>query len=200
MTFITGYCRIKNFRITSPGYTNEAAASELAEFQIKLYELLKLDYPKFYKMDSQSKLGIIASEILLKSDRISQYTSESIAVVLSNANASQDADLKYLESIATAASPSLFVYTLSNIVAGEICIRNNIKGENAFFVTPSFDAQQIHEYAETILTGSDTDVCIAGWINVLQNEHDVLLYLIEKQKAGIALTHTPENLIEIYRS
>jgi len=100
----------------------------------------------------------------------------------------------------TAPSPSLFVYTLSNIVAGELCIRLGIKGENAFFVNRSFDGAQLSSYVDLLLKQKETEVCIAGWINVLRNDHDVLLYLVEKQRNGTALEHNAVTLVNLYRS
>src|SRR6185503_17555551 len=92
----------------------------LDDFLLKAYDWVQLMYPKYYKMDRLSKLGLLASEILLK-----EYKRDaSTAVVLSNAHSSLDTDLRFWESAKTQASPSLFVYTLPNIVAGEICIRN----------------------------------------------------------------------------
>jgi hypothetical protein len=62
-------------------------------------------------------------------------------IVLSNSNASLDADIKYYDSVANIPSPALFVYTLPNIVIGEISIKHSFKGENAFFIFDSFDAR-----------------------------------------------------------
>jgi hypothetical protein len=71
-------------------------------------------------MDRLSKLGFLAAEVLLKEIKlVPKYRPEQIAVVISNSNASLDTDLKYFESTKTIASPALFVYTLSNIVAGK---------------------------------------------------------------------------------
>ncbi|MEJ0079473.1 MAG: hypothetical protein WDM78_00555 [Puia sp.] len=55
-------------------------------------------------------------------------------------------DLKYAKTIRTGASPALFVYTLPNIVIGEISIRRHFKGENAFFVFKQFDGNFIEKY------------------------------------------------------
>ena len=93
-------------------------------------------------MDSLSKLGWLAAEILLKDS----FNKEALSVrkmsglVFANANSSLDTDIKYYETAKDIASPALFVYTLPNIVIGEICIRHNFKGENAFFISEQFDA------------------------------------------------------------
>ena len=67
----------------------------LHSFLISVYHFIKTDYPKFYKMDNLSKLGWLASEILIKDESlIKQFQPGEIAVVLTNANASLDADDK----------------------------------------------------------------------------------------------------------
>jgi hypothetical protein len=98
------------------------------------------------------------------------------------------------------ASPSLFVYTLPNIVIGEICIRNNIKGENSFFVIPEFDSRLLSFYTDQVLLQSHVQACIAGWVNVLNDRYDVFLYLAEKQKRGSAYEHTAAQLDELYNN
>ena len=47
----------------------------LSSFLVQLYKFLHLDYPKFYKMDNLSKLGWLASEILIKDNEavVKQY-------------------------------------------------------------------------------------------------------------------------------
>jgi hypothetical protein len=198
MLFISGYCRIRNGKIaTSEGDIALQAADDLA---IGLYNQLAIDYPKFYKMDSQSTLGFLATEMLLKANPISTYPAESVVTVLSNRHASLDADMKYEESMKTVASPSLFVYTLPNIVAGEICIRHGIKGENAFFITPELDSEFMHDYVEMMFKQPGVQACIAGWIDVLHDQHDVLLYLVEKQKRGVGMDHTVLQLDALYKN
>src|SRR4029078_5462829 len=102
-----------------------------ADFLMSVYKRFGIDYPKFYKMDNLSKLGFLATEILLNGnfDR-NNYTANEVGIVFANANASLDADLNYWQSVKNIPSPALFVYTLPNIVIGEICIRNGFKGEN----------------------------------------------------------------------
>src|ERR1700754_4127986 len=92
----------------------------LSERLLSLYRSLKLDYPKFYKMDQLSKLGWLASEVLLKDNPIlGTMQPEDIGIVLTNANSSLDTDIKYLDTVADIASPAVFVYTLPNIMIGE---------------------------------------------------------------------------------
>ena len=199
MNYISRHCRIRNRVIASGGQmVFEKNGGNLDEFMDSAFASLSIAYPKFYKMDRLSKLGFLGAEILLKDIKLlEKYRPERIAVVISNSNASLDTDLKYFESTKTIASPALFVYTLSNIVAGEICIRQGIKGENAFFVLPRFDASRLAEYGEIVMASQKTDACIAGWVDVLGEQHDVFLYLLEKSKDG-ALEHTAEQLKKLY--
>lgn len=128
---IVSHCVIRNFSIVRNGVPLFGTpVRELNSFLDAAYNQLGIEYPKFYKMDNLSKLGFLAAEMVCKNVVISDK--RSISVVLSNAQASLDTDVRYWQSTKTQPSPALFVYTLSNIVAGEICIRQGIKGENIF--------------------------------------------------------------------
>lgn len=83
------------------------------------------DYPRFYKMDSLSKLGFLATEILIKAENSSDCEHPtSRAIAFFNHKASLKTDIEYLETINDKdnffPSPSLFVYTLPNIVTGRL--------------------------------------------------------------------------------
>ena len=97
---------------------------------VELYRRYAGDYPKFFKMDTLSRLGFIAAEILLKDEQVD-------AVILANRSASIKNDTDYLATISDGnyyPSPALFVYTLPNIVTGEIAIRHHIQGETSFYI------------------------------------------------------------------
>ena len=167
----------------------------LTDFLISIYRHLNIQYPKFHKMDNLSKLGWLANEILLQgSFDLGQYRSEDIGIVLSNANSSLDTDIKYQESTKEMASPALFVYTLPNIVIGEI-----FKGENAFFISENFDAPYIQQYISGLLQNNILQCCICGWVEVLKNNYKACLFLIEKDKSTNSVNFTKENLNKIYQ-
>ena len=170
------------------------------DFLDSAFGVVEANYPRFHKMDTSSKLGFLCSEMLLSDTQLlDDYKPWQVALVLSNAHASLDTDLRYFQTTKTMASPALFVYTLPNIVAGEICIRNGFKGENAFFVTPVFDFQKIHQYVEAVLSSGSSEACIAGWIDVMGSHHDVFLYLAEKKQRGNALDHSAVQLQKLYQ-
>ncbi len=203
MAVITSYCRIQQYTLSGQGTTISGnLPTDLEGFLNAAMKVLSISYPKFYKMDYLSKLGVLGTEILLTGlDIVGRYGAEGVALVLSNAYASLDTDRRYFETTKTIASPALFVYTLPNIVTGEICIKYGIKGENAFFVMPRFDPRMIAGYVEAVLGQGKTSACIAGWVDVMGEHHDVFLYLAEKQTNDpAALAHTPEHLEKLYRA
>ena len=78
---------------------------------------------KFYKMDNLCKLGYVAAGYLLKD---TNYRPKEIGIILANASSSLDTDCKHQAIINKegdkAASPAVFVYTLPNVVLGEILL------------------------------------------------------------------------------
>ena len=127
---------------------------------VELYRRYAGDYPKFFKMDTLSRLGFIAAEILLKHSDISYQPS---AVILANKSASIKNDTEYLATISNGnyyPSPALFVYTLPNIVTGEIAIRHHIQGETAFYILEN------QEQLEPIILSTlnfKLSTLLAGW-------------------------------------
>lgn len=197
---ITASCIISNnvvFKNENPLYENKV--DELSDFLIAVYRHFELKYPKFYKMDNLSKLGLLATEVLLKDSlNPDEYKPEEIGIVLSNSSASIDTDIKYFETTKEIASPAIFVYTLPNIVIGEICIRNHFKGENAFFIFEEFDAEFIEQYVSNLINNNILQSCICGWVELLNQQYKIVLFLIEKNKSAVGKLFTAENIFKIY--
>jgi hypothetical protein len=161
-------------------YENKSAG--LGEFLLALYQHLELYYPRFYKMDALSKLGWLAAEVLLKdSFKAESYQPEEVGIVLANANSSLDTDIKYFETVKEIPSPSLFVYTLPSIMIGEICIRNNFKGESAFFVSERYDADFMERYVRGLMDENNLNACIYGWVDLLGEGGEANLFLLENE-------------------
>jgi len=163
----------------------EKETDKVFDFLEALYRHLQTDYPKFFKMDKLSKLGLLAAELLLQQgfDKTA-YTPEEVGIVLSNANSSLDADINYYNSVKNIPSPALFVYTLANIVIGEISIRHHFKGENAFFITPAPDATLLEFYTTDLFRHHGIKACITGWVEIVGEAYEAHLALIEN-KTGI---------------
>ena len=96
-------------------------------------------------------------------------------------------------------SPALFVYTLPNIVIGEISIRHGFKGENAFFISEGFDAAFIEQYVNNLINNNILQCCICGWVEVLEDNYNATLFLLEKIKSANSVNFTKENLNKIYQ-
>lgn len=171
-------------------------------FLMAAYQHLGIKYPKFYKMDHLCKLGWLAAEVLLSEAELAQkYQAEEVGLVLSNANSSLDADLKYFESVKEIASPALFVYTLPNIVIGEISIKHKFKGENAFFIFEQFDADFIQKYVSDLFNNDILQACICGWVEWMGNHYKAVLFLVEKGSLAAGnINFTTEQLNKIYHS
>ncbi len=181
--YIISTCVIRN-NVVLKNNTKVFAAStgKLSSFLSEVYHSLKIDYPKFYKMDNLSKLGFLAAEVLLKDEEINIYKPEETGIVLTNSYSSLDADVKYFETTKTFASPGLFVYTLPNIVMGEICIRHHFKGENAFFVFEKFDAGFLEKYIAGLMKENKIQLCICGWVDVFGEDYNAVLFLTGRNK------------------
>ncbi len=176
-------------------------AENIQSFLLHVYQYLQIDYPKFYKMDKLSKLGWLASEVLLKDEfTVKEIEQTKIGIVLTNANSSLDADEKYFQSIKEIASPALFVYTLPNIVMGEICIRNKFKGENSFFVFDQFNAKFLQQYVSELFSNNIVQLCICGWLDVLDENYKAVLFLIAAKPNEETLVFTEENMNSIFKS
>ena len=146
-----------------------------------------MDYPKYFKMDAVSKYGIIAADYLLKGvDLKAKYSETEIGIVLSNSSGSLDTDAEFQKTINNKVrffpSPAIFVYTLSNIVMGEICIKNKIKGENMFFLSESIQSELLESYVSDLFAKNSIQSVIVGWVEYSFGKPDVLLLLVEKNE------------------
>ncbi|HQW93274.1 MAG TPA: hypothetical protein PKY28_09260 [Ferruginibacter sp.] len=199
--YISASCVISDHVVFKDGQSIfENKESDLTGFLVSVYRHLNIQYPKFHKMDNLSKLGWLANEVLLQdSFDAAKYKPEDTGIVLSNASSSLDTDIKYLETTKDIASPALFVYTLPNIVIGEISIGHHFKGENAFFIFNEFDAGFIQQYVSNLVNNDILQCCICGWVELLNNEYKAALFLIEKDKSTNSVIFTKENLNKIYQ-
>ena len=185
--FITSFCLTTNFQIIKNGIAIYDEVETGKFLPDKAYSELNINYPKFHKMDKLSKLGVLTSELMFRnSDIHSRFSSEEIAVILCNSHSSIESDINYINSTNSIPSPSLFVYTLPNIALGEICIRNNFKGENAFFILDKFDTVFLKKYIDILFINKKTKACLCGWINVSNENYEAALFLIEEKKCELS--------------
>lgn len=160
----------------------EKGASLLTE----LYRNHIGDYPKFFKMDTLSKLGFVASELLLQAEGKPRFEPrEDRAVIFFNKSASLQADTAYQATIQDAEnffpSPAAFVYTLPNIVTGEIAIRNKYFGETSFIVLPDRDPQIMARQLRLAFLDPMTESILGGWLDCTDENHfEAEIYLLYK--------------------
>ena len=148
-----------------------------------LYKQMIGNYPKFYKMDGLSRLGFVASEILLNAEkgdtdverREEEGLLEERAIIFFNHSSSIASDRNYKKSINDKdnyfPSPSIFVYTLPNIVTGEIAIRNHFHGETSFFILPDKDERLMEEILQASCRDAQSKSFLTGWIDYEDERH-----------------------------
>lgn len=187
---LTHWCMIRGNRVVTDNNVEIVTEnfSNFAGFLKALYKKEQISYPKFYKMDTLSKLGFLTSEKLFTGSHVLEHSRpEETGIVIFNSSASLDTDLEYQKTIADRSnyfpSPSVFVYTLPNILIGEICIRNKITGENAFFVSEKFDAELIVRQVREFMKPDRTKLCLCGWVEVLGEAGEGFLFLVEKDSS-----------------
>ncbi len=172
----TGRIRITPEEVTFNGNTrpNQGLAA--------LYRELTGGYPKFFKMDGLCKIGFLGAEFLLKD--LAPEIKENSAVVLFNRSGSLCTDRNYQKTLAPDnyfPSPALFVYTLANIVTGEIAIRHKIYGETSFYILDSPDREEMDRIVESTLLTSSPEFILAGWLEYSDDSDYIAEMKIVKQ-------------------
>jgi hypothetical protein len=155
-------------------------------------------YPKFFKMDPVSKLGTLATDALLA-------TPPSVApphrhLLLFGQTGSLMADWSHQRTLneARPVSPAVFVYTLPNIVVGELCIRHQFMGENGMFLTPAWQPQTALAMVESLLADDPAGQCLTGWIDVHFEGYEVFICLVENRADSQGLPFSVPTLRQLY--
>ncbi|TBW29264.1 3-oxoacyl-ACP synthase [Gramella sp. KN1008] len=164
---------------------------KLSSFLKDIYKNRKLKYPKFFKMDTLSKLGYLGSEILFKGEEPAPET----ALVFSNASSSLETDKAYAETMHDYPSPSLFVYTLPNIMLGEISIRFKLRSENIFLISEFFDPSLYLDYSGALFQQEKAREIVCGRVDLHNTDYDVFLCRISPDKG---IDFTEEELKKLY--
>ena len=198
---ITRYCLIKLPEIKLNGsILFDHPAREPKEFLKSAYRHLNINYPKFFKMDNLSKLAFLATEVLLNNQEIlHRYDTHEIGIILQNSTSSLETDENHQESINDRQnyfpSPSIFVYTLPNIMVGEIAIRHKIQGENAVLITEKPDAVQLFNYVNDIFLQNRAKCCITGRVESYHGNMSACLMLVEIGERAISFVEPEEMFI-----
>lgn len=161
---------------------------DFKQFIKSVYKHYGIGFPKFYKMDGLSKLAFMTSELLLMGRDIKlRYKPEEIGIVLINSSSTLDTDDRFNDTITDKSnyfpSPAVFVYTLPNIMVGEISIRNKIMGENITFIAEKYNPQFLSEYVNILMISGKMQGCICGWVEFERTGsfYESFMYLVEKK-------------------
>jgi hypothetical protein len=206
MSLIISCAHIKHNQVSVNGETVFTADENLLlpPFLTELYKTLGINYPKFHKMDLLCKLGFLCTELALKNTNfLSETNLLNAAIILSNASSSFETDTVYQNSINDKLnyfpSPTVFVYTLPNIIIGELAIKHKITGENAFFVSRQFDADLLLSYINCLFAENTTSA-ISGWVDVNELNYEAFIFLVQKDtnKSAIFKPLNQANLLTLY--
>jgi len=178
-------CQITNKNVVANGNTLVTRGATCENWMADIYRAIGMQYPKFFKMDNLCKAGTLAAEILLRDIDFDRETVKpDWAVVLMNSASSLDDDRHYQTTIQDPdnyyPSPAVFVYTLANIVTGEIAIRHKIGGESSFYVFPSLAAETEQQMVrQTFEANPELTHIICGWVDYDEGKCDVRMSLFE---------------------
>ncbi|MBC7387925.1 MAG: hypothetical protein H7329_01820 [Opitutaceae bacterium] len=198
--FIYSVSSYKNGELSFNGNAQFKSLLEPTDERLnECFQKLGISYPKFFKMDPISKTGFLCTELLVKNNaELIQIESSQVAVLVNTFSGSFDSDIKFQETIQSTEnyfpSPGLFVYTLPNIVIGEICIRNGFKGENLCLLSERPEIDQIFVTISAWINSGLTEVTICGWIEVKNDQSHATLILVGKDKEKRIADFTKENL------
>lgn len=196
-TYIQSYCRIRNHQIIQDGVKLFTNVEDLhPSYWLKsIYKSMEMEYPKFHKMDLLSKATLLACELI---HRKYPLKDNGMPLVFSNRGSSYVSDQKHASAIYSeegAASPAVFVYTLPNIALGEVCIRYGLHAENNFFIFDKFTPEFLADYHGIFIDDPKVDQLLGGWVEVEEDQLDILIYLIGKSGNAV---HTQETLTTLY--
>ncbi|GAO42086.1 hypothetical protein [Flavihumibacter petaseus] len=199
-TYIQAACRInaKGVWVNSGQLPLEFSGTLTDQLQA-LYRHLSPGYPKWYKMDRLSQLGVLAAELIMRNAPYGETAPFGRAIVLQNSHSSLDTDLRFAGQLKDLPSPAVFVYTLPNIVTGEISIRFGCKGEQAFFLAAKPDWTTIYQYTKTLFREGNTEFCLTGWLNLYGSSMEAILFAVGNRPGTAGtIAFTPENLLQYY--
>lgn len=174
-----------------------ASIAEIAHVEIKqqndipFSEYIRTEYKalaeanmKFFKMDNLSKLAYVASCRLLSGVDLDCQPNR-IGIVLANRSSSLDTDITHQQivdqKLPEGSSPSVFVYTLANIMAAEIAIKHKLQGELSLFICENKDMEFTENYSRLLIENGVCDAVVCGWCELFKEEYDAELKLLKKE-------------------
>lgn len=177
---ISHWCQFRNavFSVNGEVRLRLDESSDIQDALREVYKALDLKYPKFYKMDNLSKLGFLTAEVLIQGIvDFENYNKEKVGVFITNQYSCLDTDERYFRTVTDVEalpSPSLFVYTLPNILIGELCIRHKLTGEHGFFLGKELDST-LCAYIQHLFEEKIIEAALVGAVEYYNDQHETLL-------------------------
>ena len=203
-TYVQHICHINSQTISVDGKIlySQHDCNDIAEFLKASYRHFQFDYPKFFKMDTLCKLAFLTTELLVNELEINKLSKENIGIVLGNCSSSILSDLTHQKSIQKSSmyfpSPAVFVYTLPNIMIGEMCIRHGLSNENTLFVSDNFDSELLERYTNYLINKHIIYHCICGWIDTYLDKFEAFFYFVTPQQTSALEIHNAININNLH--
>jgi hypothetical protein len=201
-TYIQHICHIGSQTISVDGkviFFDEN--NNIGDFLNLSYRHFCIEYPKFFKMDNLSKLAFLTAELLLRKVRLNEISKDNIGIVLGNSSSSIISDLSHQESIQKPTShfpsPSVFVYTLPNIMMGEISIRHGLSNENTLFINDDFTPEILEKYTNYLIDEHIIEHAISGWIDAQTDNYEAFFYFVTPHPIHSFGNHDCENIVRL---
>ncbi|MCQ2324838.1 MAG: 3-oxoacyl-ACP synthase [Paludibacteraceae bacterium] len=154
----------------------------LAESELtKVYRQHINDWPKYFKMDSLSKMGFVGTQMALQQlDGVPE--SEHTCVIMANRISSTKDNREFAATIEDHnqyfPSPALFVYTVPNVVTGEIAIRHHLFGETSFYILNK--EEDLEPIIQSTAQTTNANILIVGWLE--EGEANIRIIEISKNR------------------
>ena len=141
---------------------------EGAALLTEIYKTCLDDNPKFYKMDLFSRVAYLASAMLLREEK----EVEEMPFILFNRSSSVLADRHHLRSChgpeGFYPSPSAFIYTLPNVVMGDLAVHYGLKGETTLLILPEKDEALMERITGSVFTQTGARMMLTGWADAAE--------------------------------
>lgn len=182
--FVKAYVSISDDQVLVNGEPLTIQSEEGKSWLANIYYSAGFQVPKFFKMDNLCKAGFLGAELLMSQlGMVPEEPKKDWSVILMSHSGSLDDDTIYQQTIQTAdnyfPSPAVFVYTLSNIVTGEIAIRHKIMGESSCFIAEKYTPATACDLATNgFLPEKGIRNQIFGWCEYMDGHVDVRLFAL----------------------
>lgn len=182
--YVKAYVSISDDNVKVNGVDFPVSQEEGKTWLASIYNAVGVQYPKFFKMDNLCKAGFLGAELLMNQlGLVPEEPKRDWSVILMSHSGSLDDDTTYQQTIQEAdnyfPSPAVFVYTLSNIVTGEVAIRHKIMGESSCFIIEKYNEETAFGLASNgFLPEKEVRNQIFGWCEYMNGHVDVRLFAL----------------------